>query len=78
MCTQSVRPFVQDSSYDEESAGNSQVPNDPILKATLLKLDKDFNNFARDFLLNANILFKEMQKSHVFLYVKQQQQEFEA
>jgi hypothetical protein len=35
MCTQSVRPFVQDSSYDEESAGNSQVPNDPISKCAV-------------------------------------------
>ena len=64
----------RDQSYNPKII---QVPNDPILKATLLEANKDFNDFARDFLLNTNILFKEIQKSHVFLYVKQQQ-EFEA
>ena len=49
-----------------------QIPDDPNLKAIMKENEVDFNDYAKDFFFNTNVLFQEVQKSQIKIFNKQQ------
>ena len=67
-----VKPSTKDQGNGPLQTKIIQILDNPNLKAIMKENEIDFNDYAKDFFLNTNVLFQEVQKSQINLFNKLQ------